>query len=254
MSLYFLWGGGVYADGGRFGLGFGRVIISVRFAFEFGGRFAPEFCRSFCGLRASCRGWRFSRLCSCLCCCCCCCLCCCFGGLSSCRLCAQVARGPCSNAGTASAPPIPSAINHPANWSFNRIFLLHLLILIRVSGLTRLHRLRQVAQRCEIRNHIIIFQHLHILIDLLDVRCTQRGIRGPRTQPHHRQQQHRSRKRHSRRWSEPRPPVLLRRLRRHARMHAHIKRRRRLDHLQLFQQPAHRADVVHAHPAHRAPR
>src|SRR6266852_235374 len=61
--------GGVYADGGRFGLLLGRAPISARFAFEFGERFAPEYRRSFCDLRASCCCCRRSCLCSCLCCC-----------------------------------------------------------------------------------------------------------------------------------------------------------------------------------------
>ena len=123
--------GGVYVDGGRLGLLFGRIAVSPRFMFEFGGRFAPEFCRSFGILLVSCCCCRRSCLCSCLCCClggCCClgdcwlgCCCrgggwfCCFGGLLSCRFCAQFARGPCAKHGTA------SAINHPANWSFRFI-------------------------------------------------------------------------------------------------------------------------------------
>src|SRR6202158_4509151 len=80
--------GGVYVDGGRLGLLFGRIAVSPRFMFEFGGRFAPEFCRSFCVLLVSCCCCRRSCLCSCLCCCLggCCCLgdcwlgCCCRGG------------------------------------------------------------------------------------------------------------------------------------------------------------------------------
>src|SRR5258708_4994758 len=39
-------------------------------------------------------------------------------------------------------------------------FPLHLLILIRVARLVR-HRLRQLAQRRKIRNHIVVFQNLH---------------------------------------------------------------------------------------------
>src|SRR6266851_1615594 len=125
-------GGGVYADGGRFGLAFGRAATSARFAFELGGRFAPEFCRSPSALRASCCCCRRSCLCSCLGCCsrggcclgsCCrgCCWFCCLGGLLSWRFCAQFARGPCADDGTTSAAPIPSAINHPANWSLRSI-------------------------------------------------------------------------------------------------------------------------------------
>src|SRR5260370_40943250 len=60
--------GGVYADGGRFELKLGRVAVSARFMFAFGGRFAPEFCRSFCARRVSCCCC-CSRLCSSLCCC-----------------------------------------------------------------------------------------------------------------------------------------------------------------------------------------
>src|SRR6266481_4695257 len=119
-------GGGVYADGGRFGLIFGCPIMSARLTFGFGGRLPPEFCRSFCALRDSCCCCRFSRLCSCLCCCCLggCCRdgwLCCLGGLLSCRFCALFARGSCANEDTATAALIPSATNHPANWSFRFI-------------------------------------------------------------------------------------------------------------------------------------
>jgi hypothetical protein len=51
-------------------------------------------------------------------------------------------------------------------------FSLHLLILVDVASFFGLHRLWQFAQRREIRNHIIIFQHRHILVDLLDIRGT----------------------------------------------------------------------------------
>ena len=47
-------------------------------------------------------------------------------------------------------------------------FPLHLLILIRVARLVRLHRLRQLAQRRKIRNHIVVFQNLHVLVYRLD--------------------------------------------------------------------------------------
>src|SRR5260370_8422058 len=61
--------GGVYVDGGRFGLLFGRIAVSARFMFEFDGRFAPEFCRSFGILLVSCSfcpsSSLFSFLCSC---------------------------------------------------------------------------------------------------------------------------------------------------------------------------------------------
>jgi len=43
------------------------------------------------------------------------------GGLLSCRFCTQFARGPCAKHGTASATPIPRAIDNPANWSFRFI-------------------------------------------------------------------------------------------------------------------------------------
>src|SRR5712691_1932768 len=69
--LKYRFGGAVYADGGRFGLLFGRAAVSARFAFEFCGPFAPDFCRPFCALRASCCCCLCTRLCSCLCCCCC---------------------------------------------------------------------------------------------------------------------------------------------------------------------------------------
>src|SRR6266566_4822276 len=72
------------------------------------------------------------------------------------------------------------------------------------------------------------------------------------TQPYRRQEQHRSRKRHTRRWRKPRPPTLLHRLRGHSRVHAQIKRHRRLDHRQLIQQTAHRAKLIRAQPARRA--
>src|SRR6266568_3616087 len=110
-SLNFLCGG-VYADGGRFGLLFGRADVSARFPFTLGGRFAPKFCRSFCALGAACCCRR-----SCLCVC----LCCCAGGLFACRFCAPFVRGPCANDGTVSAALIPSAISHPASWSFRFI-------------------------------------------------------------------------------------------------------------------------------------
>src|SRR5712671_5379226 len=134
-SLNFFCDGGVYAFGGRFGLLLCPAIIPARSmseaggrpVFAFGGRFAPEFCRSFCGLRASCCCCRRSCLCCCLCCggdCCrgdCCGggWLCCLGGLLSCRFCSQFARGPCADDGTASAALIPSANNHPANWSLD---------------------------------------------------------------------------------------------------------------------------------------
>src|SRR5260370_9655164 len=99
--------------------------MSARFGLALGGRFAPVFCRSFCGLRASCRGCRFSCLCSCLgwlggCCrggcfrggwlfC--------FGGLLSFRFCPQFSRGPCPNDRTASPALIPRPVNHPPHLS-----------------------------------------------------------------------------------------------------------------------------------------
>src|SRR5260370_429930 len=101
--------GGVYADGGRFELKFGRVAVSPRFVFEFGERSAPEFCRSFCArLVSCCCCWR-SCLCSCLGCCSRggCCLgggwLCCLGGLLSCRGCAPLALRPCAIDCTATA-------------------------------------------------------------------------------------------------------------------------------------------------------
>src|SRR5713226_9571979 len=77
-------------------------------------------------------------------------------------------------------------------------FPLHRLILVGLAAFFRLHRLRQIAQRRKIRNHIIILKHRHILVDFLNVRGAQRTLRRARTQPHHRQQQHRRRKRHPR--------------------------------------------------------
>src|SRR5258708_29648429 len=120
--------GGVYADGGRFELKLGRVAISPRFVFEFGGRSAPEFCRSFCARRVSC--CCCSRLCSCLCSCLLGCSrggdcrgswLCCFGGLFSWRFCAKFTPGPCANDGTAAPALIASAINHPPNSRFRFI-------------------------------------------------------------------------------------------------------------------------------------
>src|SRR6266446_467607 len=153
------------------------------------------------------------------------------------------------------APPAPRSF--PAPSAIPRIgvslsFSLHLLSLIRVDRFVRLHRLRQVAQRRKIRNHIIIFQHRHILVDLVDVSGTQRIVLRPRPNPHHGQQQHRSRKRHTRRRREPCPPALPRWFRRHARMHAQIKRCRWLDHRQFVQQSMHRAKFIHAQLAGRA--
>src|SRR6266436_4548643 len=83
--------GGVYDDGGRFGFAFGCPIMSARLGFELGGRFAPEFCRSFCVLRIFCRCCLLSRFCSSLRGClggCCLGWLCCLGGLLSCRFCA----------------------------------------------------------------------------------------------------------------------------------------------------------------------
>src|SRR5437899_6798488 len=139
---------------------FGVPIRSARFGFELGGRFAPEFCRSFCVLRISCRCCRLSPFCSGLCrtvgACCRCGWLCCLGGLLSCRFCARFARGPCAKASTDSAAVTPSAINQPVNWSFRLIFTLHLLILI-VARVVVLYRRWQLAQRRKIRNDIIIF-------------------------------------------------------------------------------------------------
>src|SRR5882762_1187426 len=131
---------------------------------------------------------------------------------------------------------------------------LHLLILVCVASFIGLNRLRQIRQRREIRQNIKILQHRQVLVYLFDFTRIQRSLRRPRAQPHHRQHQHRRRKRHSRRRREPCPPALLRRLSRHSCPHAHIKRRRRLDHRRLIQQHIHRAKFVHTQLARRAPR
>src|SRR6266481_536446 len=47
-------------------------------------------------------------------------------------------------------------------------FRLHLLILVCVASFIGLHRLRQLAQRRKIRNHIVVFQNLHVLVYRLD--------------------------------------------------------------------------------------
>src|SRR5260370_1344065 len=83
---------------------------------------------------------------------------------------------------------------------------------------------------------------------LLPLRWMMRAITNPRHSP----QEHRRGKRDGWRWPHPCPPTLLHRLSRHSCPHPHIERRRRLDHRQLAQQIAHRAEFIHTHPANRA--
>src|SRR5882724_3987233 len=116
---------------------------------------------------------------------------------------------------------------------------LHVLtLLIRVVSR---HRLWQFGQWLEARDHIVVFQHGYV--GLINLRRIGHGIPA---NPHHRQRQHRSCKRHSRCRHKPCPPALLRRFCCHACSHAQIKRRRWLDHRQLIQQRMHRAKLIHA--------
>ena len=46
---------------------------------------------------------------------------------------------------------------------------LQLLTLIRVTRFVRLHRLWQVAQGPEIRNHVVVFQYRQVLVDVVNV-------------------------------------------------------------------------------------
>src|SRR5260370_33162336 len=84
---------------------------------------------------------------------------------------------------------------------------LHLLILLR--RFIRLHWCRQFGERRKIRNHVVVFQHGHLLVDLVDIRRTQRTVRSSRPNPHRRQHQHSRGKRNPRRCREPGPPAFL---------------------------------------------
>src|SRR5271154_6838616 len=183
----------------------------------------------------------------------CCCLCA-FGGFGGLGFCCRTKelRGRCATHGYAAPAASPSASTHLANW-IPSLINLHLLI-----GFVRLHRLRPILQRIKTAHHVVIVQHrqithhLHIRFRPAQSRGRHsRNVRVP-AQPNRRQQQHRRRKRHARRRRKPRPPARLRRFRRYPRAHAHIKRRRRLDHRQFVQQPAHRAKFIHAQAARRA--
>src|SRR5450432_295067 len=114
-----------------------------------------------------------------------------FGG----RCCAAAAA---ALADTISAAPSPSVHSHPPNWRPSLIAL-HLCIRVHVL-LTRIIALRQrqITQRVEIRQHIVIFQHRQIADDRLfrsRTRPVQR-IARPRPNPHRSHQQHRRRKHH----------------------------------------------------------
>src|SRR5207302_2786876 len=129
-------GGGVYADGGRFGLLLGRECSFGRFRLLFdrelasgGFGFRPEGRRELSFWRLSTWALRAPCCCclrSCLCSCRRPCLGCCFsclGGLSAARFCAQFKRSLCAKDGTANAAPIPSATKLPANWILSLISL-----------------------------------------------------------------------------------------------------------------------------------
>src|SRR5205823_12014267 len=119
--------------------------------------------------------------------------------------------------------------------------------ILLLPAVIRLHRRRQFRQHVKARKHVQILQHWNIFL-----RNLRLVVRGMRPHPNRRQQQHCRGDRYARRRSEPCPPALLQRLRRHPSVHAQIKRLGRLNHRQLVEQAAHRAKFIRAQTAPRA--